>query len=36
MQKYKNKNLNSSDTILMIRPSNFGSNPETLADNAFQ
>lgn len=27
---------NSTHTILMVRPANFGSNPETLADNAFQ
>ena len=25
-----------TDTILMIRPKNFGSNPETLSDNHFQ
>lgn len=25
-----------TDTILMVRPKNFGSNPETLADNHFQ
>ena len=28
--------FNSSSTILMVRPANFGLNPETLADNAFQ
>jgi hypothetical protein len=39
MEKYNPNSLttfNSASTILMVRPANFGINPETISDNAFQ